>query len=66
VAAEICRRSGLSKLAGDFLALIAEGRRTNHLRVIAEKYEKLLDVDLGRVRAQCAVRSRSRTTSGSG
>jgi len=51
VAAEICRRSGLSKLAGDFLALLAERRRADHLSAIAEKYEKLLDGDLGRVRA---------------
>lgn len=50
MAAEICRRSGLSKLTGDFLALLAERRRTNHLSASAENYEKVLDVDLGLVR----------------
>jgi F-type H+-transporting ATPase subunit delta len=50
-ALEIGRRSGLSQLAIDFLALIAERRRADHLEAIAEKYEKLLDLDLRRVRA---------------
>jgi F-type H+-transporting ATPase subunit delta len=49
-ALEIAARSGLSKLAGDFLALVAERGRATHLAVMAEKYDRLLDDDLGRVR----------------
>jgi F-type H+-transporting ATPase subunit delta len=52
VATEVAQRSGLSKLTTDFLALVAERGRTDHLKVIAEKYQKRLDEDLGRVRAQ--------------
>jgi F-type H+-transporting ATPase subunit delta len=52
VATEVARRSGLSKLTGDFLALVAEHGRVDHLQVIVEKYEKLLDKDLGRVRGR--------------
>jgi F-type H+-transporting ATPase subunit delta len=51
VAKEVAQRSGLSKLMTDFLALVAERGRADHLNVIAEKYQKLRDVDLGRVRA---------------
>ena len=51
VATEIAQRSGLSKLTTDFLALVAGRGRTDHLKVIAEKYQKRLDEDLGRVRA---------------
>jgi F-type H+-transporting ATPase subunit delta len=51
-AAEICRRSGLSKLSGDFLALIAERGRASHVSVMAERYEQLVDADLGRVRVR--------------
>ena len=50
-ATEIAERSSLSKLTTDFLALVAGRGRTNHLKVIAEKYQKRLDEDLGRVRA---------------
>ena len=50
-AEDIARRSCLSTLTGDLLALVAERGRATHLGSIAEKYEKLLDVDLGRVRA---------------
>lgn len=49
---EIAQRSGLSKLVGDFLALVAERGRGDHLAAIVEKYEQLADEDLGRVRAQ--------------
>jgi F-type H+-transporting ATPase subunit delta len=42
----------LSKLIGDFLALIAERGRAGHVEVMAEQYERLLDADLGRVRAR--------------
>jgi F-type H+-transporting ATPase subunit delta len=50
VATEVARRSGLSRLASDFLALVAERGRTDYLAAIVEKYQKLLDADLGRVR----------------
>jgi len=50
-ATEIAQRSGFSKLTTDFLALVAGRGRTDHLNVIAEKYQKRLDEDLGRVRA---------------
>ena len=51
-AAEIAQRSKFSKLTADFLALVAGRGRTDHLKVIAEKYQKRLDEDLGRVRAR--------------
>ena len=51
VAAEVAHGSGLSKLASDFLALVAGRGRADHLEVIAEKYQRLLDEDLGCVRA---------------
>jgi F-type H+-transporting ATPase subunit delta len=51
VATEVAQRSGLSKLTSDFLALVAERGRTDHLPVIADKYQKFLDDDLDRVRA---------------
>ena len=49
---EIANRSGLSKLTSDFLALVAARGRADHLKAIAEKYQKLADEDLGRVRAR--------------
>jgi F-type H+-transporting ATPase subunit delta len=52
VATEVARRSGLSKLTSDFLSLVAGRGRTDHLEAIAEKYQKLMDEDLHRVRAQ--------------
>jgi F-type H+-transporting ATPase subunit delta len=51
-ATAIAQRSGLSKLTGDFFALVAGRGRGDHLAVIAEKYHKLLDDDLRRVRAR--------------
>lgn len=51
VATEVAQQSGLSKLTSDFVALVAERGRADHLDAIAEKYQKLLDEDLGRVRA---------------
>ena len=50
-ATEIAQRSNLSKLTTNFLALVASRGRTDHLNGIAEKYQKRLDEDLGRVRA---------------
>ena len=61
-ATEIGRRSGLAKLAVDFLALVVERGRANHVGVIAETYEKLLDIELGRARAH--VRSAVPLTAG--
>lgn len=52
VAMEVAQQSGLSKLTGDFLALVAGRGRTDHLEAIAEKYRKLVDEDLGRARAR--------------
>jgi len=49
VAMEVAQRSGLSKLTSDFLALVAERGRTDHLPVIADKYRKFVDEDLHRV-----------------
>jgi F-type H+-transporting ATPase subunit delta len=57
MAAEIARRSGFSKLTGDFLALVAQrgwprAASADHLQSIAREYQKLGDQDLGRVRAR--------------
>ena len=52
VAVEVAQRSGLSKLTSDFLALLAGRGRTDHLAVIADKYQKLLDQELHRLCAQ--------------
>jgi F-type H+-transporting ATPase subunit delta len=52
VVTEVAQRSGLSKLTTDCLALVAGRGRTDHLRVIAEKFQKRLDEDLGRVRGR--------------
>src|SRR5438093_1176881 len=49
VATEVAQKSGLSKLTSDFAALVAGRGRTDHIEVIAEKYRRLLDEDLGRV-----------------
>jgi F-type H+-transporting ATPase subunit delta len=52
VVTEIAQRSSLSRLTTDFLALVAGRGRTDHLKVIAEKYQKRLDEDLGLARAR--------------
>jgi len=52
VASEIAERLQLSRLSRDFLALLAERRRTDYIGAIEEKYQQLLDADLGRVRVQ--------------
>ena len=51
-AGEIGARVGFSKLAADFLVLLAERGRVDHVAEIARKYEALLDTDLGRLRAR--------------
>ena len=55
VATEVAQRSGLSTLTSDFLTLVAGRGRTDHLEAIAKKYWKLLDEDLGRVRAHIRI-----------
>jgi F-type H+-transporting ATPase subunit delta len=52
LAAEVARRSGLSKLTSDFFALVVAHNRGAYLQAMAEKYQQLLDEDLGRVRAR--------------
>lgn len=52
VAEEIAQRLGVSKLARDFLALVADHGRGDQLPDIAEAYRVLLDADAGRVRAR--------------
>ena len=52
VATEVAQRSGLSKLTSDFLALVAARGRVDQLQAIAQKYQALVDKDLGRVRAR--------------
>jgi F-type H+-transporting ATPase subunit delta len=51
VAMEVAERSGFSTLTSNFLALVAERGRADHLEAIAEKYQQFLDEDLERVRA---------------
>ena len=52
VATEIGRRSGLSNLAVDFFALIVKRQRAPLVAVMADKYEKLVDADLRRLRGR--------------
>jgi F-type H+-transporting ATPase subunit delta len=52
VAMELAQRSGLSKLASDFVTLVAGRGRTDYIEAIAQRYGKLLDEHLGRVRAR--------------
>jgi F-type H+-transporting ATPase subunit delta len=52
IAAEIARGLELSKLAADFLGLVAAQGRADHLAAIAEAYRALLDAERGRVRAR--------------
>ena len=52
LAAEVAQRLGLSKLTSDFFALVVARGRGGHLSAMAEKYHKLLDEDLGRVRTR--------------
>jgi|SRR5215470_189176 len=52
----LAEKSGASKIVRDFVALVAERGRLDHLAAIVEAYRDLIDADLSRVRAQ--VRSR--------
>jgi F0F1-type ATP synthase delta subunit len=49
VATQVARRSGLSRPTSDFVALVAGRGRADHLKAIAERYQNLIDEDLGRV-----------------
>jgi len=51
-AAEIATRLQLSKLARDFLTLLAARGRTTHLDAIVAAFQELRDVAAGRVRAR--------------
>lgn len=51
VAAEIATRLQVSKLTHDFIGLVAQQGRAEHLVAIAEEFHGLVDADLGRVRA---------------
>jgi F-type H+-transporting ATPase subunit delta len=48
----LARQAGCGKLAQDFVALVAERGRLDHLAAIAAAYQDLADAALGRVRAQ--------------
>jgi F-type H+-transporting ATPase subunit delta len=52
VAAAIAQKAGARKLVQDFLALVAERGRANHLSEIMAAYRLLVDAELGRARAQ--------------
>jgi F-type H+-transporting ATPase subunit delta len=52
VAAELASRLQFSKLAADFLALVAAQGRADHLEAIVAAYRKLHDEAEGRVRAR--------------
>jgi F-type H+-transporting ATPase subunit delta len=49
---EVAQRSGLSKLTSDFVTLVAGRGRTDYIEAIAERYRKLHDEHLGRMRAR--------------
>lgn len=52
VAAAVAERLGCSPLVRDFVGLVAQRGRTDHLAEIARAYRSLLDAERGRVRAQ--------------
>lgn len=52
VAAAVAERLGCSPLVRDFVGLVAQRGRTDHLVEIARAYRSLLDAERGRVRAQ--------------
>ncbi|MEX2221980.1 MAG: ATP synthase F1 subunit delta [Candidatus Rokuibacteriota bacterium] len=52
VAAAIAQKMGGRKLAQDFLGLVAERGRADHLPEIISAYQNMVDDDLGRARAQ--------------
>jgi F-type H+-transporting ATPase subunit delta len=52
VAAAIAQKVGARKVVQDFIALVAERGRADHLPEIVEAYRTLVDAELGRTRAQ--------------
>jgi F-type H+-transporting ATPase subunit delta len=48
----LAEKAGSGKLVRDFVALVAERGRLDHLGVIVAAYRDLIDADLGRARAQ--------------
>ena len=52
VAAAIAQRAGARRVVQDFLGLVAERGRADHLPEIVAAYRGLLDAELGRTRAQ--------------
>jgi F-type H+-transporting ATPase subunit delta len=48
----LARQAGCGKLVQDFVALVAERGRLDHLATIVAAYQDLADAALGRVRAQ--------------
>jgi F-type H+-transporting ATPase subunit delta len=50
-ALELAKKAGCGKLVSDFMALVAERGRLNHLAAIVAAYRDLEDASLGRVRA---------------
>ena len=48
----LAQQAGCGKLVQDFVALVAERGRLDHLAVIATAYQELVDAALGRARAQ--------------
>ncbi|HXA96857.1 MAG TPA: ATP synthase F1 subunit delta [Candidatus Dormibacteraeota bacterium] len=52
VAAAVAQKLGARKLVQDFVGLVADRGRADHLREIVAAYRNLVDAGLGRVRAQ--------------
>lgn len=52
VAMAIAQKAGAGKLVQDFVGLVAERGRADHLTEIAGAYQALVDAELGRARAQ--------------
>jgi F-type H+-transporting ATPase subunit delta len=48
----LAEKAGCGKLVRDFVALVAERGRLDHLATIVAAYRDLIDADLGRARAQ--------------
>src|SRR6266508_6559116 len=51
-ALELAKKAGCGKLVSDFVALVAERGRLDHLAAIVAAYQDMEDASLGRVRAQ--------------
>lgn len=62
LAAEVAQRAGCGKTVQDFVALLSERGRLDHLREIVQAYGDLVDAAAGRARAR--VRSATALTEG--